>query len=144
MTEINRSALVPYSAEKMFCLVNDVYSYPEFLPWCKSTEILAQTDSEVEASIEMLKAGIHKSFTTRNVLHKPELIEMQLVDGPFRQLHGYWRFDTLNASACKVTLDIEFEFSNKILSMTVGPIFSQICNTLVNAFVSRARDVYGR
>ena len=144
MTVINRSALVPYSAEKMFRLVDDIGSYPTFLPWCKSTNIVSRDETEVQASIEMAKAGINKSFTTRNRLHSNELIEMQLVDGPFKSLHGCWRFDSLNESACKVSLDIEFEFSNKILSMSVGPVFSQICNTLVNAFVSRAQDVYGR
>lgn len=144
MTEINRSALVPYSAEQMFKLVDDVRAYPEFLPWCKSTTIHERTDSMVEASIEIEKVGINKSFTTRNTYQDKSLIEMQLVNGPFKSLHGYWRFDDLNDKACKVSLDIRFEFSSKILSMTLGPLFSQICNTLVNAFVERARNVYGR
>jgi len=143
MTEINRSALVPYSAEQMFVLVDDIDSYPKFLPWCKSTTIYNRDEGQVEASIEMAKAGINKSFTTRNTLHGSELIEMQLVDGPFKELQGYWRFETLDEKACKVSLDIQFEFSNKILSMSVGPVFSQICNTLVNAFVGRAREIYG-
>ncbi|MDX1811748.1 MAG: type II toxin-antitoxin system RatA family toxin [Gammaproteobacteria bacterium] len=144
MTVINRSALVPYSADKMFQLVDDIPAYPKFLPWCKSTTVHNREAEKVEASIEIEKAGINKSFTTRNVSQGSELIEMQLVEGPFQSLQGYWRFETLNENACKVSLDIEFEFSNKVLSMTLGPVFSQICNTLVNAFVNRARDVYGK
>ena len=128
----------------MFKLVDDIAAYPSFLPWCKSTEIFKRDDEEVEASIELAKAGIHKSFTTRNRLHKYETIELSLVDGPFQHLEGCWRFETLNTSACKVSLNIEFEFSNKLLSLSLGPVFSQICNSLVNAFVNRAQQVYGK
>lgn len=143
MTVINRSALVPYSAQKMFVLVDDINAYPQFLPWCRSSKEHLRDPEIVEASIEISKSGINKTFTTRNTLHNFHLIEMHLVEGPFKSLHGYWRFEELNDAACKVTLDIEFEFSNKILSMTLGPVFSHICNTLVNAFVSRAKEVYG-
>ncbi|MDH5692579.1 MAG: type II toxin-antitoxin system RatA family toxin [Gammaproteobacteria bacterium] len=143
MVSIKRSALVPYTAEKMFKLVGDIASYPSFLPWCKDTQIHEDLGDQVRASIEMSKAGIHKSFTTQNLAHGMELIEMSLVDGPFKHLKGFWRFDALSAEACKVSLDIEFEFSNRLLSSTVGPVFQGICNTLVEAFVQRAREVYG-
>jgi len=162
MTVINRSALVPFSATLMFKLVDDIEDYPAFLPWCKSTHIIKrEIDSDVisaentnstadlnalntvTASIEIAKAGLNKTFTTRNINTNQNQIEMNLVDGPFKSLHGYWRFTPLDEHACKVTLDIEFDFSNKLLSMTLGPVFSQICNSLVNAFVSRAKDVYG-
>jgi len=144
MTVINRSALVPFSAESMFDLVDDIEAYPLFLPWCKSTTVFLREGSDVEAAIEMSKAGINKSFTTRNISHDKVAIEMRLVEGPFQSLEGRWSFQTLNASASKISLDIEFEFSNKLLSMSIGPVFSQICNSLVNAFVSRAQEVYGR
>ncbi|MDH3326879.1 MAG: type II toxin-antitoxin system RatA family toxin [Gammaproteobacteria bacterium] len=150
MTTINRSALVPFSANDMFKLVDDIERYAEFLPWCKSTNIIDRAtggndnSGEVIASIDISKAGIHKTFTTRNINTNASQIEMNLVDGPFKSLHGYWRFTALNESACKVSLDIEFDFSNQLLSMTLGPVFSQICNSLVNAFVGRAAVVYGR
>lgn len=144
MTKIERSAIVPFSAEKMFKLVDDIASYPAFLPWCKSTTIFSRTDSEVKASIEISKAGLNKSFTTRNTNKKYSVIELNLVDGPFKSLKGQWRFDALQDNASKVSLEMEFEFSNKLLGMTLGPIFSQICNTLVNSFVSRAQEVYER
>jgi len=144
MTVINRSALVPFSAENMFDLVDDINAYPQFLPWCKSATVFTREGNEVKAAIEMSKAGLHKSFTTHNVSKDKKVIEMRLVEGPFQSLEGYWRFEPLNPTACKISLDIEFEFSSKILSMSIGPVFSQICNSLVNAFVSRAQEVYGR
>lgn len=141
---INRSALVPFTAEQMFYLVDDIEAYPGFLPWCKSTTVMERVDAEVRACIDIAKAGIHKSFTTRNQNQRPNRIEMSLVEGPFKHLEGLWRFDALNEKACKVSLDIEFEFSNKIFEKTIGPIFGHICNTLVEAFVKRAQDVYGK
>jgi len=143
MTVINRSAIVPFSAEKMFNLVDDIASYPSFLPWCKSTKIYSREKNEVKASIEMSKAGIHKSFTTCNHNQNYKSIELNLVEGPFKSLKGCWKFEELQVNACKVSLEIEFEFSNRILSATIGPVFSQICNTLVNSFVTRAQEVYG-
>ena len=144
MTVINRSAIVPFSAESMFELVDNIEAYPRFLPWCKSTTIFTREGNDVQAAIEMSKAGINKSFTTHNISKEKSLIEMRLVEGPFKNLEGCWRFEALNPSACKISLDIEFEFSNSLLRMSVGPVFSQICNSLVNAFVNRAQEVYGR
>ncbi len=142
MTYIERSAIVPFSAEKMFKLVDDIASYPMFLPWCKSTNVYSRENNEVKASIEISKAGINKSFTTFNLNQSYSTIELNLVEGPFKSLKGHWRFEELKPNACKVSLEIEFEFSNKILSMSIGPVFSQICNTLVNSFVIRAQEVY--
>ena len=144
MKIINRSALVPFSPEQMFKLVDDIAAYPDFLPWCKSTSIIERLNDQVKASIEISKAGIHKTFSTANINKANQRIEMHLVEGPFKHLQGLWRFDKLNEKACKVTLNIEFEFSNRLLDKTIGPVFGHICNTLVEAFVKRAQERYGR
>lgn len=145
MTVINRHALVPYSSEQMYELVDDINSYHQFLPWCSSSEELSRSDDEVKACIELAKGKVRKSFTTLNRVQKNKMIEMRLVNGPFKHLEGFWRFDALNGGkACKVSLDMEFEFSNKLLSMTVGPVFNTISNSLVDAFVKRAEEVYGK
>jgi len=144
MTNISRSALVPFGADQMFFLVNDIPSYPQFLPWCKSAQILSAHEDEMNANIEMAKAGLHKSFTTANRLQKNKMIEMRLIEGPFKHLEGFWRFEKLSHSACKISLDIEFEFTNTVLRMTLGPAFGQICNTLVEAFVKRAQEIYAK
>ncbi|MGD8743781.1 MAG: type II toxin-antitoxin system RatA family toxin [Granulosicoccaceae bacterium] len=144
MTIVNKSALVPYSAGEMFALVNDIESYPDFLPWCKTSTVLERTDDEVKASLELARGGIQKSFTTLNRMQRDKMIEMRLVNGPFKHLEGFWRFQALNEENSKVMLDMEFEFASKLLSMTVGPVFSQITNTLVDAFTQRAVQVYGR
>jgi len=143
MPSINRSALVAYSAEQMFQLVDDISAYPEFLPWCGGAEEHKRDESQVEASVTIQKGAINKAFTTQNRLNKPGLIELRLLDGPFKKLQGFWRFDALSENACKVTFDLEFEFSNRIVGLAIGPIFNQVANTFVDSFVERAKVVYG-
>ena len=144
MTIVRRNALVPYSAAQMFELVDDVSAYQDFLPWCSASRELKRTEDEVEASIELAKGSIKKSFTTLNRIQKNKMIEIRLVDGPFRHLEGFWRFDPLDQGrACKVSLDMEFEFANRLLDMTLGPVFNTVANTLVDAFVARAREIHG-
>ncbi|WP_435104395.1 type II toxin-antitoxin system RatA family toxin [Arhodomonas sp. AD133] len=143
MTSVSRSAVVPYSAEAMFRLVDDVDSYQEFLPWVKSSRELQRDDDAVRATLVFAKGGFEKSFTTQNRLQHGKMIEIRLVEGPFRHLHGYWRFQALEQQACKVSLDLEFEFASRLLGMAFGRVFTQVANTLVDSFVQRARVVYG-
>lgn len=143
MSNISRTALVPYSAAEMFALVDNIDAYQEFLPWCKESVVLGREGDEVRGRLSLSKSGIEKSFTTCNRVQKNKMIEMRLVEGPFHHLEGFWRFEALGEQACKVSLDLEFEFSNKLLGLTFGPVFSQITSTLVDAFCKRAVDVYG-
>jgi len=142
MPTISKSALVPYTAEQMFDLVDKVADYPDFLPWCGGAEELSRDNDEVKASVTISHSGINKAFTTCNRLQKNKMIEMELVNGPFKHLHGFWRFETLSDSACKVSLDLEYEFSSKLLGMAVGPVFNQIANSMVDSFCQRADKVY--
>lgn len=144
MTTIHKSALVSYSSGQMYALVNDVDAYAQFLPWCRSSRVLSRNADEVRASVEIAHGALHKSFTTLNRLQQDKMIEMRLIEGPFRRLEGFWRFDILGEQACKVSLDLDFEFSNRLVGMAMGPIFTQIANSLVDAFCKRARDVYGK
>jgi ribosome-associated toxin RatA of RatAB toxin-antitoxin module len=144
VTTVTRSVLVPYSAAEMYALVSAVETYPEFLPWCRGARVLSRDADMVEARIELALRGIHKAFTTCNRLQKNKMIEMRLLEGPFRHLEGYWHFDALAENSSKVLLDMEFEFATWFLDRALGPIFGQIVNTLVDAFRRRAVQVYGR
>jgi len=133
-----------YSSSEMFQLVDDINAYGEFLPWCRSATVISRSDDEVKASIEIAKGALNKSFTTLNRLQKDKMIEMRLLEGPFKHLEGFWRFKPLNNNqACKISLDLSFEFESKILALAVGPVFNQIGNSMVDAFCKRAVEVYG-
>jgi ribosome-associated toxin RatA of RatAB toxin-antitoxin module len=143
MPNVNRSALVPYSCEQMYQLVDNIDLYKEFLPWCGDSKEYKRTDSMVEASVTISRGSLNKAFSTRNSLQKNEVIEMHLLDGPFKKLHGYWRFEPLKENASKISLDLEFEFSNFLVGMAIGSIFNQVANSMVDSFVERAQSIYG-
>lgn len=144
MRTVNKSALVPYTAQQMYALVNDVEKYPEFLPWCRSARILSHTDGEMRASLELALGGLHKIFTTHNHLQPGQAIVITLEHGPFRHLRGHWGFEDLGPEGSKVALKMEFEFAGALLDLMVGPVFHEICNSLVDAFTRRAVSLYGR
>lgn len=143
MTTIHRHALTPYSAEQMYDLVDNIEAYPDFLQWCRSSEVISRDNDVVTARLELAKGAVHKEFTTLNRLMPGKMIEMKLVEGPFRHLEGFWRFEPLSEQACKVILDLDFDFNSKMVALVVGPVFSQVANTLVDAFCKRATTVYG-
>lgn len=142
MPTISRSALVMYSVEDMYRLINDVLSYPEFLPDCSDSKIVSQTDNGMTASLLVSKGGINKWFTTENNLLPNKKVVMNLVDGPFKYLTGGWTLTALSEEACKVELALDYEFSNKLLDIAFGRVFNQLANNMVQAFTQRAKEVY--
>ncbi len=143
MPRITRSALVMYSSEQMFNLVNDVEIYPDFLPGCTGSRIINHEADKMVAAVDVSKAGIKKTFTTKNTLIHHEEIQMDLIDGPFQQLKGGWSFKALDINACKVSLDLEFVFKNKLTEAAFGRVFSDLVNSMVQAFTDRAKEIYG-
>ncbi len=144
MALVEKSVLIEYSAAQMYALVENVAAYPEFLPWCGGTEILKKEGDSTRAAIIIDFRGIKQRFSTENRVNPPQLIEMSLVDGPFRQLDGSWRFKALGDGACKIEFRLHYEFSSKLLEKIVGPVFHFIASTLVDAFVKRAQQRYGK
>ena len=144
MKHIHKTALVPYNCSEMFDLVNNVNDYPKFLPWCKSVTLVSQTESEIVATVHMGGAGLEKSFTTKNIITPNKIIQMSLVNGPFDHLSGDWKFYQLGNEGCKISLNLEFEIKNRLLSMSLGPVFTKICTGLVDGFIKRANEVYGK
>ncbi|HEY7866162.1 MAG TPA: SRPBCC family protein [Psychromonas sp.] len=143
MAQVSRSALLMYSAEEMYQLVNDVNAYPEFLPGCVDANILTNNNNVMRASVKVSKAGISQTFTTENILVNGQSILMNLVDGPFKHLRGGWTFSKLDEQACKINLDLEFEFNSSLVELAFGRIFHELVGSMVKSFSSRAKVVYG-
>ncbi|HBT0301254.1 TPA: type II toxin-antitoxin system RatA family toxin [Klebsiella pneumoniae] len=142
MPQISRTALVPFSAEQMYQLVNDVKSYPDFLPGCTGSRVLELGPTQMTAAVDVSKAGISKTFTTRNTLTSNQSILMSLVDGPFKKLIGGWKFIPLSPEACRIEFHLDFEFTNKLIEMAFGRVFKELAANMVQAFTSRAKEVY--
>jgi ribosome-associated toxin RatA of RatAB toxin-antitoxin module len=144
MPAVDRSALVNHSARDMYALVEDVESYPRFLPWCGRAVVSAREPGRTVATLYIDFHGLKEQFTTENTLEPGESIRMKLVSGPFRSLEGSWRFTALAEDACKVELSLRYEFSSAVLQKVVGPVFRHIADGFVDAFVRRAGETLGR
>lgn len=144
MAQVSRSALLMYSAQEMYQLVNDVNAYTEFLPGCHETTVLVDEAGLMKASIKVSKAGISQTFVTENTLVPAKSITMKLVEGPFKHLNGGWTFTALDKQACKVSLDLQFEFSSKIVELAFGRVFNELVGSMVKSFSNRAKTVYGK
>jgi len=143
MTVIERSALLPYPAQTMFQLVNDIEAYPQFMDGCVGAQVIERTPEHIEARLDLAKAGMRHSFTTRNRLLPPGRIELSLVEGPFESFNGEWTFAALSDSACKVTLRLQFKMSGRLLSFAAKAMFGGVANQLVEALVKRANALHG-
>ncbi len=143
MHRVERSVLVPYSAEQMFGLVAGIKDYPKFLPWCAGAHERPQLDGQIEARLDIDYRGVRSHFTTRNQHEAPRLIRMELVEGPFRRLHGEWIFTPLREGACKVHLCLHFQFAAGLLGKAVAPVFEAIAGSMIDAFTKRAETLYG-
>lgn len=141
MTLVQKARTVTFSCEQMYTLVNEVEHYAEFLPYCAKSTVHHRDEDEVQATLEISALGFNKSFTTRNRLQANKMIEIRLVDGPFKHLEGFWRFDEV-PGGCQVSFDLEFEFAG-VFARFLGPAFEQITNLMVDAFCERAEKIYG-
>lgn len=144
MRQVNRTALVGYTPAQMFALVDDIERYPDFVPWVTQAEVLQRQEGEVTARLEMERAGVRERFTTRNRLHQPNRIDLELVDGPFKLLEGQWTFEAIQNRGTKIGLLIRFEFANPVTALLLSRSFEKSCAQLVDAFTQRARAVYAK
>ncbi|HEY4342291.1 MAG TPA: type II toxin-antitoxin system RatA family toxin [Steroidobacteraceae bacterium] len=142
MREVRRTALIGQTPERMFALINDIESYPQFLPWCTSAHVQSRTDRELIASIGVRRGPLNSQFTTRNELTANRHISMRLVSGPFKTLEGDWTLTPVEVPGqpgCRVDLVLRFAFANRLAAVVFEPLFEDTAASLVDAFVARAR-----
>ena len=144
MSSFTKQVTVPYTAEQMYDLVNDIKSYPTFIHLCTSSEVHEEQDHRLRATIKIAKGKIGFEFTTVNTMEKGRSITMNLVNGPFKSLKGIWRFTPLGTDDCIISLHFDFEFSNKLLGVALGGLFKQLCDSMIEAFRKQAAVRYGK
>jgi ribosome-associated toxin RatA of RatAB toxin-antitoxin module len=144
LVAIHKITQVPYSADEMYALVNDIEAYPEFLNWCKTAQVMNRSETHLQATVAVEVGKIKQSFSTENTMQPGRRITMQLVEGPFKFLSGCWQFDPRGEQSCDIRLDLEFEFKNKLLKMALSHTFNRIMDTMVDAFTKRAQEIYGK
>lgn len=144
MTVVKKAIEVLYTPAEMYELVNDIERYPDFLPHCQTTLILSRTVDEVRAKVHLSKGGIQHSFSTVNRLQHNKMIEVRLLEGPFKHLEGFWRFDETDTGGCLLSFDLDFVFANRLLDMAAGPVLKNISSSFIDAFSKRAETLYGK
>lgn len=145
MSVIERSALVMHSAKQMFDLINDCESYPKFLPGCTNARLIEKNSEFLIGELELSKAGMKYTFTTKNFLQEPEFIQITLLNGPFKKLEGFWRFTPLNETACKINFQLSFEIKGgRLVASALAPLFNKMASSQVEAFIKRAGEVYAK
>ena len=145
MKTVKKSVLIWYSPAEMYRLVTDVDHYPQFLPWCDKARVVSHEENGMLAEIGIAFSGIHQTFTTQNVHLVDRQVVINLVNGPFSKLEGEWNFLPLGEPverACKVELTLTYGFDNT-LGRLISPVFDKIAGSMVDAFVKRAKQVYG-
>jgi len=144
MKTVKKSVLIWYSPAEMYRLVVDVDRYPEFLPWCDRARVVSAEENGMVAEIGIAFSGIRQTFTTRNAHIIDQQVVINLVNGPFSKLEGEWNFITLGTDqrACKVELALTYGFDSA-LGKLISPVFDKIASSMVDAFVKRAKQVYG-
>lgn len=143
MAVVHKTVLLGYSAEQMFTLVDRVEDYPQFLPWCGGVDVKERSENKLIATLKINFHGVRQSFTTENTNNPPHAMTMQLLEGPFKHLHGTWNFKPLREDACRIDFDLQYEFSNKLIEGVIGPVFNMIATSFVDSFSKRAEQVYG-
>lgn len=137
MRELVRTALVNRPPTVVFDLINDIASYPQFVPGCSAAQVLKADAKQIVARLDGKKGPLHTHFTTRNRLSPPHEIHMDLVDGPVRSLQGHWQLTPVG-SGCRIELRLQFDFSNPLKATLLEPLLTDMANQLVQAFVRRA------
>lgn len=146
MKTVHKSVLIWYSPHEMYVLVTDVDQYAQFLPWCDHARVVQEHSDGMTAELGISFGGVRQSFTTRNTHVVDRVVDMKLLNGPFSRLDGHWQFLPLgdgSQRACKVELTLNYGFDSAALSKLVGSVFDKIAESLVDAFVKRAEQVYG-
>ncbi|MFQ5658799.1 MAG: type II toxin-antitoxin system RatA family toxin [Gammaproteobacteria bacterium] len=144
MVSVTKSTVVPFSAEQMYDLVNDIEAYPSFLSWCEAARVLNRGQDRLTASLSLSVGRIKQSFTTENSMQPGRRIDLQLLSGPFKYLNGHWQFDPHSDHSCCISVQMDFEFRNKLLKLALDKVFSHIIMTLIDSFTHRAQQLYGR
>src|SRR5437773_11056189 len=143
MKEISRSAIVEHTAAQMYTLVDDIESYPRFLPWCREARV-ERVEGHTRATLTVGLRGIRQSFTTRNENHLASSIDMRLVEGPFKEFSAAWRFTPLADDACQIAFSMRYQFASRTLGKLLEPLFDEIADTMVDAFTRRADELHPR
>jgi ribosome-associated toxin RatA of RatAB toxin-antitoxin module len=144
MKRIARSAIVEHPARELYALVEDIESYPRFLPWCRGARVRERNLERTVATLSVGLKGMRYEFSTENSKRPPEAIDMRLLEGPFRRFEAHWRFHALGPRAARIEFSMAYELAGGLVARALAPLFDAIADTMVDAFKRRADQVHAK
>ena len=134
---------MPYSPEQLYALVADIEKYPEFLPWCVGVRVRRREESRTLADMMIGYKMFRERFTSLVTFDRPQRIDVQYFDGPFKQLNNHWIFRPQSETSCEIDFYIDFEFRSAMLQKVIGAVFNEAVRRMVSSFEKRAHTLYG-
>jgi len=133
---------LPYTPEQVFDLVADIERYPEFLPWCVGARIREHRDNVILGDLLIGWRMVRERFTSRVTLNRPDRIDVEYTEGPFRYLKNHWVIER-RPGGCLVDFYVDFEFRSRFLQGVISALFNEAVKRMVSAFEKRAKELYG-
>ena len=140
MKNSKREELISHSAVKLFNIVLDIESYPEYIPWCTKMIINQRNKNEIYADMYVKykfilsqKFGSHIKFDKNNLT-----IETSYIEGPLEDLTTKWKFQEIDKKKSKIFFDVNFEFKNYIHQKVAETFYPLIENKMIDSFKKRA------
>ncbi|MCL2474271.1 MAG: type II toxin-antitoxin system RatA family toxin [Alphaproteobacteria bacterium] len=130
---------LPYSNTELFSIVADIERYPEFLPWCKSVDIIQKEKDSVLSKVTIGNSLIEGSYVCRVKFVKGKSIYVEYVSGLLSNLRTEWRFKSKSKKSTTVEIEIEFEFKSKILNKAMATGLDRVSKKIMSAFEERAK-----
>ena len=110
-------------AKKIYEVVTDFESYPEFLPETREVEIIKKNtkSAQVEFTIKLIKTI---RYMLDYKLTPGKKVSWTFVEGDFRDCSGSWSFKETGKGVTEATYEVDVEFGlfvpKKITEMLVG------------------------
>ncbi len=137
--------LLLHTPQQLFDLVADVDRYQEFLPWCVASRVNRREGEVIHADLVIGYKMFREKFTSKVTLQRPDRIDVQYSDGPFKYLHNHWIFVPQDGGrATLIDFYVDFEFRSRLLQSLIGVVFGEAVHRMVSAFEKRADALYGR
>ena len=143
MKKSKREDIVFHSANKLFNIVLDIESYPEYIPWCTKMVVNEKNNNEIYADMFVkYKFILTQKFGSYVKFNKNELkIQTSYIEGPLKDLKTNWEFEEISKNKSKIIFEVNFEFKNFIHQKLAETFYPLVENKMIESFKNRADNL---
>ncbi|KAF8449875.1 dehydrase and lipid transport-domain-containing protein [Kalaharituber pfeilii] len=155
---ISATRTFPYPYTSLYRLISDISSYSTFLPYCLSSTVISRHPTNQSPVLADLRVGFSlfdETFRSKVTCNPPRSVEADSSGSElFEVLKTRWEIVPLEDEGvrqvpqadgrAKVSLDIEFKFTNPVYAALTKSVVPKVAEAMVDAFEKRAREVIGK